>query len=990
MADDLTGVYGSLYTNDDTPPRFLKGTCKLGIVYAPDGGSIGGYQARTRVLPDPSNLVPENFYIDQNENEVSPRLVAVKQASGGMMPSVNKDIGAPMCTFAVYGISEGEAHRSFDLIKGPPLTSDITPVEYAGEANAGGEDPGISAPIQNAETRFIPTGKPFIPSSSVIGGVSGATAHTTYNIWRIANQTDDETKDTVYVKDKGATVGVKNKRLIQQPSGGVMQLSVFAIGNEAVVERVYPISSDLTYDGANLYYPNVIAGVQFPSQPIKARGTDNCGFQLHITPAEMARSLNPNQNNQISGITIEWGDDLDGKGGGGASVSGIKAINYFALHLSTGKPQIEFFDPVAGSLVRKEIGGGDGILNAASETSVYVHFAGPNMLIGFTEDSSDWSCITGFEKGQDLTALYIPRISRDARVRMIARNINYSFTYGPMTFTSFCPEQIKTRTNATADKAKSRVNVRFTVPQKLENEVKAEFIEKQFQDHRCLSREMPDFEKTQYEPTYYGDWRRGEEGGEIAYSQTKSEFVGSTDIVVTGKVTWDTTIEGPMFVHIRNVNARDAILGPDKIDPLVVSLPWGDLTGHLEEFSVTIRYENDNRSLLVADATIKLANLAVDPLTDEMLARIRENILVVTLTAGYDTEGTFFQGIIDDVSVDYDGAGQTITLTCTDILTGVLDDTPCRAYLQFRTMRYGKIIHDLVCMSGLGDWYRQSNSALLARALDVRLGNQPTGSTLASSILTADPSKTPYSIIKSALGLVIDIKNTLPVLHWEPSTGLIKLEGRSDIPVDDLYFAGDNTGSPALLPNSYSSREHGVLSGGYSMNTSVKQLYAGVRLFGKSLGKTILFQRDFPGAHDATGLVQILTDLTQRIVGLGWVGWRKLLIHQKEQDQLPDQLALNLYGKNLVDNYLRKPYESITFEVYVNKPLNHTGRFHLVTFDGAGVSDEKSVYYYQKVEYRYIKEQNIMKARVTGEKFPSVIADPSPAVLPLSVADAGT
>lgn len=972
-----------LITSEDTAPRFLKGTCKLGIVYAPDGGALGGYQARTRIQPDPNKMLPENFYIDQDENEISPRLTGVTQAGGGLLPTVNSDIGAPLCTFNLFGITPGKVSRWFDLIKGPELPLDITLPEFSGQANAGGVATGTSRPVDYSDSRFLPaTSKPFIPPTSNIGGVSGAPILTTYNIWQILNLSADETKNAVYYEDRGATVGVTGKRLIQQAQGGIMQVSVHAVNNYAVVERVYPISHDMAYqEGAKLYFPFVSQGISIPPQAIEARGGENCGFQLHITPAELGRSTNPNLQNSESNIVIVWGDNLDGSAEGANTSS--KTINYFSLQLSASEPKLSYYDPVSGQYITRVLSTSDqGRLRYQNTTHVYVHFVGPQMLIGFSEDVSTWSCLSGFEKGQDYKTLYIPRISDQAKIRMLATNIHYTFTYGPMTFNSFNPEQIHSISQSSYSRTQSHCNVKFAAPQSKPESVNETSINKQFQEHRCISREKigsSDFDASTYEPMYYGDWRR-QDGGDMSYKELSSNYVKTTDIAVTGRVTWNTTIEGPMFVHIRNISAKEATTPP----PLVYPLSWGDLSSHLEYFDVSVNFENDNRSLLVSTATVKLANLASNPVKDEVLARLRENILVVTLTAGYDVQGTYFQGIVDDVEEIYDASGSTTTLKCIDILNGILSDTPVRATMQFRTMRYGKIIYDMIQMSGLANWFRPSISDALVSALNVRLGNQPSGSTLANHILMADPTMDILSLLKEALALVIDTKSTLPVLWWEPSEGYLRLDGRSDLDIETLYFAGDDSSGITLSPNNFTTREHGLLVDGYSMSTSVKQLHAGLRLFGKSFtGKTLLYERDFTGANDATGLNAILQDVSKVAAGIGWVGWKKILVYRKQRDQLADQLAINLYGRSL-ENYLRTPYQSIGFKVYVTRPLIHAGRFRISTFNGLGVPDELGLFYYQQVNYTYNKEENIMTASITGEKFPSLIADVSPAQPPLS------
>ena len=117
-------------TSIERDPREVDGFCHLEYIdiFQKSSSHFGGFWSRTIAPKDPSNFVPQSFY--QNNPsfpEKSEELRIVTQNSGGLLPVVNTNLGAPLCTFILGGITPGQVHPKTDYIKGP---SELPPIKY--------------------------------------------------------------------------------------------------------------------------------------------------------------------------------------------------------------------------------------------------------------------------------------------------------------------------------------------------------------------------------------------------------------------------------------------------------------------------------------------------------------------------------------------------------------------------------------------------------------------------------------------------------------------------------------------------------------------------------------------------------------------------------------------------------------------------------------------------------------------------------------------
>ena len=977
-------------------PREFKVKCVLGAIFAPERGNLNEFSARNRVQTDTNNTVPQTFHYrsmypsERPANpEISQRLKNVSQNSGGILPQVNPYIGAPMATFVYGGIAPNSAHPQLDSIKGPDTNTGFEFEEgviYAydpsfdgGEATFGdngrdGEDAPEFEPPQpfSAGNDYAGAQYPVVPSQKSAPFNSDQVLPT-YNIWQLKNIDNNETT-LQYKKNYGPLFpnGYTGPK-IRQTVGvdGSSYIEVTAANVAAQVERIFPISADLAYSSAKIYYPPR-GEIQPQPREIKARGSDNSGFQLHFRHSQITNMSNSNSGAVNGSIQVNFGaKDTPGDG---------TSLQNFQLNLVPGKtPELMFYHPKKQSWETFPL---QGSAFGSGEFSVYVHFAGPTMLIGFDTDVENWNAFVPLDDDDDWNQQYVPLIPANSRISMTFTNVTAAFQYGPMAFNNYHPEQLDADDD---DSHLGRINVDFGSSINEADTISETNLNEKFQAHRFRAEgyqvdteTQERFDDLESTAAVYADWRRP--NAELYYKETE-RTEGERDVSVRGSVVFDTTIEGPQFMHIRS-GKKDPSSPPDPPSatlPLIRKMPWGDISDYFVSFDISNDFDlADNHSLLQATATIVLANLKTTARGRQILAAIEKNIMTIEVGAGPGVANTFFQGIILESETVNTPTGSLTTLKCQDISTTVLTDVPCQSVVRFEGMRYGRILEYAISMSGLKPWYEQSEDEQLALALDYRLGYSPVESSLASQVLTATPRKKIIDIIKPAIGLVV-ADNVLPVLYWDYKTERLRLDKRqSDEYLDELYFTGspDPDTGDTLLPNSLTDREHGVLVGDWTVRTLVKQLHAGVKLFGQNWFSRIITAQndalDLAERYSEEKLEELLNSVgedvdTSSIEG-GYVGYRKILIDQVKQNVFPDKLSLERYAEQL-DEYLKEPYQITSFECYVTKPLKHQGQFIIKTFLGEQ-EQATSRYLYASVNYKFNKKDNFIRASVKGEQLP--------------------
>jgi hypothetical protein len=1020
-------------------------------MYLPDGGYVGGTYSRTRVQKDPANLAPSTFNYNSNRpNDVSPRLQPVTQNAGGTSPIPNQYVGASLCTFAYGGIAPDDGktgndkHPMLNLIKGPKPTvsydeSDNAIFKYdptfASEANYGGTvGDGADYPDYTTVTPPSPSTKsPFVPSTANTR-YGDAPILSTYNIWKLNNT--DETKLT-YQKNFGPKFpdgyqGPTIRQVIN--SDGSCALEVAAQNVEADIQRIFPISRDLMYEeGAKLYYPTT-SGQTF-SREIKARGGKNCGFQIHFKHASVAAMTNPKAGDSTGSIRIVWGNigDYPKKG---------DYITNYQLTLVPGKaPELKFYHPGKGEWTSFPL---NGPTFGSGSYSVYVHYAGPSLLIGFDTDMSQWNAFTPIDDrpSGDYARVYEHLIDETASIRMILTNITTAFRYGGIAFNNYNPEQRVPDSEGVIDPDSDYgfTKVQFSAPANKASTISQEAIQANLTRHRYLGKSLQDFEDDfESNASCYGDWRSAEP--EMVYLQT-SLTTTTLGVQVEGIVRCKTTIEGPHLLHIRNTDAGTATASqgqtvgesasgsfssqsatPLSVDTpatavrarVVEELPWGDISQWLTGWEVDYSLTGNNRTIMEGRANITLVNMALSDEGSQILDVLENNNLVVTLAAGYGDTPVYFQGIVESQKTVRDGDKMVTILTATDIATKCLSDIPFRSVLYFGGMRYGRILDYCLACSGFGDHYvRQTSSngeqfTVFQNNMNFRLSNSPISESLANDVLNANFKKVILDVVRPTLEL-ISSREALPVLFWDPQEQLVRINWRYEPDAQDsLTFLGaptaeniafyPNTDPDSLLTETdtvvLSGDEgedtgeveeppvdplavHGVLQSKYTIFTNNNQLVAGITLYGQALdSRMIVEDRVFEDAFSEAALQRLKDSVGQGkgadAAQIGYVGYRKHIVDTTKTTTIPDKLALKRYVDDLERDFLRQTYQTIEFDCYVARPLNHQSTFVIQTFVGNAVPDVTDAYLYRQVSYSFDKASNTITAAVKGEKFPTMI-----------------
>jgi len=1031
-------------------PEEYKVRCLLGAVYAPDIGFVDGFAARSRVSKDPANLIPQTYYLQSNyasqepsKPVVSQRLKSVLQNSGGLMPSPNPHLGAPMSTFVYGGVTPEEAHPQLNNIVGPSKSKafefekgvfyQYDPTFDGGEADFGGtgrdgsdtpeyEEPNDFGP--NPAFQFKGAQYPSIPAMKA-PPFNVEQQKSTYNIWQHKN-IDEKKTPLTYRKHVGPVYpnGYTGGRARQNVSvDGDAFVVVTSQNTVTQLERVFPIAADLAYeDDTKIYYPKV-GDIEIEPKVIKARGSENSGFQIHLKHSEISKMSNPQSGDVDGGVKIEFGASEYPKDG--------TFIQNFQINLLAGQsPQLHYYHPLKQSWETFPLNGpsfGNG------DFRLYVHYAGPNMLVGFDENVENWNAFVPLDSGAGNQEQIYARIPSNSKINMTFSNITAAFKYGPMAFNNFHPETVTSEREVDNDLGQidhyGQIQTTMQVQSKgassgnAKDRAKAldpEIVNAQMQAQRLYGLnagsdpEDPDrINNWESSAASYADWRRKD--SEFFYREISSTTDEETGIKTSkGRVIFDTTIEGPQFQFVRAGNnellvdntttgmknyfglSLDGKNQPTStaLDDLVVQMPWGDISDYVESWTVEVTYpsggggSNDNHSYMMKTAKVILKNMKSTAIGRQILDAIEKNNLTIEVGAGDGEPSTYFQGIIIDSETENTVNGSTTTLSCVDIATQILSDVPCSTVMNFQSMRYGRIIEYAVAMSGLYDWYTQTEDTGLKRALDLRLGYSPVENSLATQILMSSPQKKVIDIIKPTLSLVIDV-DALPVFYWDEETQELRLDKRqSDYLLDELTFAGylDPDINAAYLPNSIAEGQHGVLTDkGWTTTTNNKQLHAGLVLYGQNwYGRVITYDKInegvFSGRFTKQGLADLINSVGEDVqpeqAKGGYIGYRKIFIDKTQSNLLPDQLSLNRYGSKL-ESFMELPYQRIAFKCYVTRPLKSAGQFRIKTFlTPEGLSDDNAVsvttgnYLYSQVIYSFTKSNNYIEADIRGEQLP--------------------
>ena len=606
-------------------PRQLNVNCTISAIYLPETGSLAAYYARYRQLKDPNNTLPSTFYNTIEGDQYSTNLNSLTTGPGGVLPSVNTNIGAPACTFYYGSIGPNKTHPVLDLIKGPEkskFTSQVYSLpSYAqpGTTRVKGNNLG-----QESNANFYSSNQPFIPFKKSVPYES-AQVRTTYNIWlsrdlNLAKAKVIEGLGIINTKELATSTNPRPASIVTSYSKDGANITVHSQNNTAILRRMFPIADDLVYNNgdegqATLYFPNS-NNVETPSQKIKAKGGKNCGFRIVMNNGEFS-SFQTTKGNSNSSIWIYWGFPTTDKS--------KKVISEFVLTLDLGKPPILRYKKNSSSasnntnsiskdwekIVLDTI---PAITKSSRSFEFYVHFAGPVMYYGFEPNISQWFVFDPIKVGenkkdQSYDDFYLPSIPKESIVEILFRNIHATYTYEPICFNNFNSDYI----GADNIDGRNRINVNFQASKAdfIDGSVSETNLNTTFREHR-----IPPFtDKKIYNenelviPTFYADYRmnRGTDSN-LDSDITEEEYAKNPEIIyqevsnvlddsipdnprylIDGQVIYDTTIEGPVFFYIREfkkLDQRRKITRP-------IWNQYSDVSKYLTNIRICLLYTSD-------------------------------------------------------------------------------------------------------------------------------------------------------------------------------------------------------------------------------------------------------------------------------------------------------------------------------------------------------------------------------------------------------------
>ena len=935
---------------------------------APESGFFSGEYSASTATKSQDNLNVLNYDFEPSytyangttEPKYSSRLKVLSSLQNARIPEINTAISASSCTFAFGAIVPGEADPVLNRVKGPPTNYNPVFIDNPTQGSVSSQSENFSD-----QSQHVPK-IPFANSGNIL---------TTYNIWHIINGSNNAYK---YIGPAVSGVNTGTLRTVKDPVNGA-QIELTSEKTNTTIKRIFPTAYDALYQNeAVIYNPDGT------SEPIKARGSNgNNGFHINFSASNMQ------QNSSAIKIAVK------------PQVENNNFINDFFIEFKIdSKPVLKIYDPYSKSYIIQT----DLIAPVLDKTNmnsydVYVHFVGPNLLVGFSPDITRWNTVINFS-GREV---FCPP---ETDVFISLSNTNLKFRYSAIIFNNFNNNQPKSFT-------KNYLTAEFKYSKKKIPDV-ASFlntVKNSFEASSYRINGSP--QNTGYNSTnpldknisYFADLRlSGSQFANITEFTSPSGASADPDRqTVLFKLTYNCTIEGPAFLQIEvphpgvlaangvadigsgNSSSTDYKFVNPQLNQLFYDV--GDITSWVESWSVNCTAELSNLSKISKTASITLKN--IDSLDGQkFINAIENNLLVVSIDAGY-VQGNlypYFQGFITNTSYSRKGNDSTFILSCQDIASFVLENLYFDKNMLIAGMRHDLALDSIMACSGFWSFYSRNNADLAnggsIYGIDLRLNSNSTNN---QDLIKLNPLDKIYE----KFGKILERLNnpySLPTFRWAERFGF-KLECRNNYVDNDLKFTGLNSAGTAYVFNSNASNTinylanfqsdiHGLLVDDYTIKTDVKGLSSGVRVFGVAMTGFLADERYSPGS------VSILNIPTQTQVDLlgylqnapfnpsqaPYVGFKKYLMWSMQKNEIPDQQVLKRITDS-IELVSKTPISSISFRCYVAKPLNFHGKFMINVFQGQKVNSTDQ-YVYQSVDYSYDKSNNLITASVQGTNMP--------------------
>jgi hypothetical protein len=949
-------------------PRQLKTKVTLSIMNAPESGFFSGEYSASTATKSQDNLNVLNYDFEPSytyangttEPKYSSRLKVLSSLQNARIPEINTAISASSCTFAFGAIVPGEADPVLNRVKGPPTNYNPVFIDNPTQGSVSSQSENFSD-----QSQHVPK-IPFANSGNIL---------TTYNIWHIINGSNNAYK---YIGPAVSGVNTGTLRTVKDPVNGA-QIELTSEKTNTTIKRIFPTAYDALYQNeAVIYNPDGT------SEPIKARGSNgNNGFHINFSASNMQ------QNSSAIKIAVK------------PQVENNNFINDFYIEFKIdSKPVLKIYDPYSKSYIIQT----DLIAPVLDKTNmnsydVYVHFVGPNLLVGFSPDITRWNTVINFS-GREV---FCPP---ETDVFISLSNTNLKFRYSAIIFNNFNNNQPKSFT-------KNYLTAEFKYSKKKIPDV-ASFlntVKNSFEASSYRINGSP--QNTGYNSTnpldknisYFADLRlSGSQFANITEFTSPSGASADPDRqTVLFKLTYNCTIEGPAFLQIEvphpgvlaangvadigsgNSSSTDYKFVNPQLNQLFYDV--GDITSWVESWSVNCTAELSNLSKISKTASITLKN--IDSLDGQkFINAIENNLLVVSIDAGY-VQGNlypYFQGFITNTSYSRKGNDSTFILSCQDIASFVLENLYFDKNMLIAGMRHDLALDSIMACSGFWSFYSRNNADLAnggsIYGIDLRLNSNSTNN---QDLIKLNPLDKIYE----KFGKLLERLNnpySLPTFRWAERFGF-KLECRNNYVDNDLKFTGLNSAGTAYVFNSNASNTinylanfqsdiHGLLVDDYTIKTDVKGLSSGVRVFGVAMTGFLADERYSPGSVSILNLpTQTQVDLLGYLQNAPfnpsqapYVGFKKYLMWSMQKNEIPDQQVLKRITDS-IELVSKTPISSISFRCYVAKPLNFHGKFMINVFQGQKVNSTDQ-YVYQSVDYSYDKSNNLITASVQGTNMP--------------------
>jgi hypothetical protein len=996
-------------------PQQLNIECTIGALKLTKQGSLSSLVARYRMPENnQASTFSANYEAKANSN-YSKNFRTISKGSGGILPRLNLSIGAPAATFIEQSITTNKAHGVYNLLKAANKSNFGTRDSYICNSEKVNSQSGagqVPPPGVSSSSYFDQGNSGYIPLKKIEVLVE-TTERLTWNVWKqVVN--DELAKKSI------PALGVTNYESLGVPhvetavGPQIPGITVNAANSIALLERIFPLSDDLAYNDPNIYFARPGGGEPI-KKTVEAKGGINCGFWLRFKNLTDFAFYKSNNSVNKSSIRIAFGN---------FTKQPSDKISQFAIIISENSTVLRYLNPVTKTFESINLNNkafiNSGILD------IFVHFAGPNMFVGFDKEISNWNVFEPQTFGSDETKFYEPYIDEQSKIQVLVENFNCTYTYSPICFDAFDPDSIlETPSGYSNREGNSTMNIRFDVNS--DDPFSISSCSADVLNNNLIRKKNPFpqtsgsesiLNKPKEGPTYYSDWRRVNKGTndslksfdeyksnpELKYFEIDKNESKAKDkdprTYFKGRIRYETTIEGPVFFYARNFKDEQIIDTPNKM----VNQIWGkyaDISKYFESASISESFKNKNLSYKESTATINLVNMTNDNIGRQILNALQENILVVTLKCGYDDENKniFFQGIITRIQVDRASDNFKTTLTCQDLGDYLLDNirfpTMSLFPLGFRT--YKGLLEDIFELGGLFEYYKprpRIEGAAFDVLHDYYLTRYQGDPIYQLSLNNKLPQVNVENKIKQVVGEILQhliftsdksgyFNAFLPVFRWDPELEQYSFGLRGDTEVEELWMAGEPS-DEQLLANSNGSI-HGIIRGGsegWTETTELDNLHSEIWMVARRFDGEMITEQSNPSfinraisEESFDKLNNLVTDgvnLEQEYIG--YVGFNKIFYAKEATENSlvrTKQLARKLF--ETYEHASRFTYQELKLNVYVTKPLLTHGRFEVKSFRDSGFIDFSGEYNYNSVIYDISANENIIKASITANYFPRVL-----------------